>query len=228
VLAAAWCVAAPTGAAPQQAGPRVVIVLDASLSMVVRERTGAAEAGARDGERRLDIAWRDIRSTVEHLARRQPDARVRLLVFGPRLPGAEDGLWERPSAPGAFLEARQHGALDGWWSELVDRAPRGLSRLDRALERALALGPDRVLLYTDGVPLAAPEPPPPGATPVVDVAATRIEREREQLLAGVRFWNRRTPPTPIDVVGVGAGLQGTRAFLAELAAATGGYFVATD
>ena len=161
---------------------------------------------------------------MDHLARRDPGARVRLIVVGP---GEGSGLIEFPSAPGAFLEARGAAELDRWWrEELAARSPRGSSRLDVALERALALAPDRVLCYTDGVPVAAPEP---GTAPAVgDTAAARIERARARILADVRCWNRGSPVTPVDVVGVGAGLPGTREFLRELAAQTGGYFVATD
>jgi hypothetical protein len=56
-LALAWCLGVPSGAASAQAsaGPsRTVIVLDASLSMVVREGTATADGTVTDlagGER---------------------------------------------------------------------------------------------------------------------------------------------------------------------------------
>ena len=214
----------PGVAAPQAGGPRIVVVLDASLSMIVREGPPDHRTGLPSGDTRFQIARYDLRKTLADLARRQPGAQVRLLAYGPTAPANSGGLWAFPPGPGpAFVPIERWAAVEQWMDrDLLPRAPRGPSLLALALERALKLAPDRIILYTDGVPLSDG-----AATDGAATAEERIAGARERVLGSLAVWNQRDPATTIDVVGVGARLQGAQLFLRELAAETRGYFVPT-
>jgi hypothetical protein len=212
VLALLWAVASSGTAAPQAPVRRVVVVIDGSLSMIVRDALPAPD-GTPAGPTRFEASLDDVLAALDHLAGKPGQWEFRLVCFGPAGAGP-DGLWTFPRDPARFAQESELAAAEAAVAALREGGPAGTSRLGPALQHALQLRPGRVLLYTDGMPLSAPA----GNVPDTQVA----------ILDGLSSWNAPPPAIPIDVVGVGAGVARAHDFLRTLARESGGYFVATD
>ncbi len=194
--------AAVLAAAPQ--GPserRVVFVLDASLSMLVRDRPG--------GPTRFETALAEVQGTLKDYA---GDLRARMVAFGVAGPEERDVV-EWPEDAG-FAGRERFDDARKWLAKLTEKGgPRGVSRIGAALSAAFAHSPGEVVLYTDGVPV---EPPRPGEVRGRDPAA-EIARWREETRDAARRANAGGRARLL-IVGVGARLEETREFLRALAA----------
>lgn len=207
------CVAAIGAAAPQDPPQRIVLLLDGSLSMIVRNGSAAPSGGAEPPPTRFDVALDDLRAALEHLGAQASRLEFRVIAVGPKGSGT-DQLWTFPREEARFATDADLGAAMDALEALRALGPQGTSRLGVALRGALALRPTRVLLYTDGMPLS---------TAAGNVPATQVA-----ILDGLREWNGALPRIPIDVVGVGAAVAGAHDFLRTLAGDSGGYFVSTE
>ncbi|MCI0343057.1 MAG: VWA domain-containing protein [Planctomycetales bacterium] len=190
---------------------RVVFVLDASLSMLVRDRAG--------GPTRFATALAEVEGTLEGYA---GDLRARIVAFG--VAGPEDrDIVEWPEEPGfagreRFVDARK------WLARLSEKGgPRGVSRIGAALAAAFAHAPGEVVLYTDGVPV---EPPRPGGLREPRDPASEIAGWRDETRDAARRANAGGSARLL-IVGVGARLEETREFLRALAADHGGIALVT-
>ncbi len=202
----------PGSAAQQAPMRRIVLVLDGSLSMIVRD-TPPNSDGTPAGPTRFDVAVADLRAALEHLAARPARWEFRIIAFGPS--GNDTArLWSFPPEADRFGAPADVADAAAALEALRARGPQGHSALGAALREALGAHPTRVLLYTDGMPLSA--------------ATDDVPRAQVAILDSLKSLNSGPTRVPIDVVGVGAGVARAHHFLRTVAKDSGGFFVETD
>ena len=147
----------------QMGGKRVVILVDASASMLARTYVNVVRYRAMPDERKRKAPkWRQVVAAVDWLTTQfAPGTRFQIYIFNEEAHSVVAG------SDGNWLEAGAGGALEQAVAELRKVVPdkgTSLSNAFSALQQ-LKPAPDNIYLLTDGLPTQAKQAPG-GVTPV--------------------------------------------------------------
>lgn len=196
-------------------GRRVLVLVDASASMLDESIVNIIRLRNMPEERRIDAAkWQQAINTVEWIAARLPES-VQFQVYAfdtsPRpLVEGSDGRW---------LNARDAGQIEAALRALRKTAPAGGTSLQNAFATIGRLNPapDNVILITDGLPTQGERPP------TIRKLVTMEERE-DLMKAAVRSLPAVPPPVSIVLLPM-EGDPAAPIYFWRLARATGGGFL---
>jgi hypothetical protein len=139
-------------------GKRVLILVDASASMVGRSYTNVIRFRAQTPvARRNAPKWRQVVASVDWLSTRVPrGAQYQLYVFNEKVSSAVEG------STGTWLDVEGPQGLDTAVRKLRQVTPEGGTSFIKAFRAARELSPvpDNIFLLTDGMPTQAEDPPP--------------------------------------------------------------------
>lgn len=192
-------------------GERVVILLDASASMLGRTYVNVVRFRSMPEERRRRAPkWQQAVRTVEWLTTRiRPGTRVQIHVFNEQARSVVDGT------DGRWIEVRDGSDLAAALAALRKVVPEKGTSLVNAFEsiKRLSPAPDNVFLITDGLPTQGAKAP----STVEDV---RADRRVKYLVDAARVLPRRLPVNvillPMD------GDPDAAGYFWDLAVASGG------
>lgn len=138
-------------------GKRVLVLVDASASMLGRSYTNVVRFRAMpDARKRTASKWRQVVDSADWLATRiDPNAQFQVYVF------AEDVKSTVPGTEGTWLDADGGAGLDRAIAGLRKVTPGGGTSLIKAFRAARELTPvpDNIYLLTDGLPTQGESPP---------------------------------------------------------------------
>lgn len=196
-------------------GRRVLVLIDASASMLDESIVNIIRLRNMPEERRIDAAkWQQAVNTVEWIAARLPES-VQFQVYAfdtnpkPLVEGT-DGRW---------LNARDAGQIETALRALRRTAPTGGTSLQNAFAviGRLSPAPDNVILITDGLPTQGERPP------MIRKLVTMEERE-DLMKAAVRSLPASPPPVSVVLLPM-EGDPAAPIYFWRLARATGGGFL---
>ncbi|RMF98114.1 MAG: VWA domain-containing protein [Gammaproteobacteria bacterium] len=198
----------------QMGGRRVLILVDASASMLGRTYVNVLRFRNLPPERKLRAPkWRQTLRTVDWLTTRlTPGSRFQLYWFNEQAHSVIDG------SDGQWLETGDGAEVNRAIAALYGVEPRGGSSLYKAFDAARKLDPppDNIYLLTDGLPTQGKVPPP-------TVRKVRADRRADLFREAVKLLPRRAPVNillyPMDGDPTAAGL------FWDLAIRTGGSLI---
>jgi len=138
-------------------GERILILLDASASMLDREILDVIRLRNMPAERRRDAAkWQHaVSSTRWLIANLPPESRFQIYLFN------EETRALLEDTQGQWLEARDSERIEAIQDRLSEATPEKGTSLINAFSAAQSLSPapDNILLLTDGLPTMGSSPP---------------------------------------------------------------------
>lgn len=141
----------------QMGGKRVVILVDASASMLARTYVNVVRYRAMsDARKRKAPKWRQAVATVDWLTTQiEPGTRFQIYVFN------EEAHSVVPGSDGTWLEAGAAGSLEQAVTELRKIVPEKGTSLGNAFAalQQLKPAPDNIYLLTDGLPTQGKQAP---------------------------------------------------------------------
>ncbi|MBL8197504.1 MAG: VWA domain-containing protein [Chromatiales bacterium] len=141
----------------QMGGKRVVILVDASSSMLARTYVNVVRYRAMpDARKRNAPKWRQVVAAVDWLTTQiEPGARFQVYVFNEQAHSVVSG------SDGSWLEAGAAGTLENAVSELRKVIPDKGTSLGNAFAalQQLKPAPDNIYLLTDGLPTQGKQAP---------------------------------------------------------------------
>jgi hypothetical protein len=151
-------------------GQRVLILIDASASMLARTYVNVVRYRAMSDERKRGAPkWKQAVATVDWLTTQiAPGARFQIYAYNEGARSVVEG------SDGTWLEVKDAGDLNRAITSLRKVVPAGGNSLMRAFEAAQKLqpAPDNIYLLTDGLPTQGKEPPDPPEPVRADQRAT--------------------------------------------------------
>ncbi len=185
----------------QMGGRRVLILVDASASMLGRTYVNVLRFRNLPPERKLRAPkWRQVLRTVDWLTTRLvPGSRFQIYWFNEQAHSVIDGR------DGQWLDTGDGAALNRAVAALYRVEPQAGSSLYKAFDAAGRLDPppDNIYLLTDGLPTQGKIPPP-------TVRKVRADQRADLFREAVKLLPRRTPVNillyPMDGDPAAAGL----------------------